>query len=249
MKQVVALTCCAILCIAAATAAAAENARVLVDRSVEASGGMEALGGWTTMIRTGELTVNWPGWGHPLADCTLRVKRPGKLMLDQDFSAHDHPFFFTYYYNDGDVWAVVNLGVRESPRYTEAMSRAMKNVAGMYYYAAECDTFFLAGPVPDDSLVAGSSVERVGILDHGDTVMIDLDRDTRLPVRLLRDHGSEQTLFSDYREVGGIRMPFRMTVYRDGAVSAEYVWKTTVLDEPIDDAVFEEYRPAEEPSG
>jgi hypothetical protein len=210
---------------------------------------MEAMGEWTTMVRRGELTVHWPGWGSPRARCTLTVKRPDKLVLDQDFSAYDHPFFFTYYYNGGEVWAMVNLGVRQSPRYTDAMTRAMKNTAGMYYYASECDTFYLPGPVPDDSLVTGSSVERVCIVDDGDTVMVDLDRDTHLPVRMLSDGGAEQTLFDDYRDIDGMKVPFVMTVYQGGAVSAEYTWEEIVFDVPVDDALFEENRPKPQASG
>jgi hypothetical protein len=235
--------------VGAGPAVAGDDARGLLQKSVEACGGMDAMGAWETMIRTGELTVHWPGWGSPRAKCTLRVKRPDKLVLDQDFSAYDHPFFFTYYYNGGEVWAMVNLGVRQSPRYTDAMTRAMKNAGGMHYYMSECDTFFLAGPVPDDSLVTGASVTRVGIVDEGDTVMVDIDKETHLPVRLLRENGAEQSLFADYREVGGIKVPFEMTVYQNGAVSAEYVWGRIVFDEPIDDADFEEYRPEPQASG
>jgi hypothetical protein len=225
------------------------SARDLIDQSVEASGGMEAMGAWKTMTRTGDLVVHWEGWGTPRAKCSLKVKRPDKLVLDQDFSAYDHPFFFTYWYNGGEVWAMVNLGVRQHPRYTEAMTRAMKNASGMYYYAAECDTFFSGGDVPDDSLLAGRVVERVGVVDDGDTVMVDLDPATHLPVRLVRDNGAEQTFFTDYRDVDGMMVPFAMTVYQGGAVSAEYTWETIVFDQPIDDAVFEENRPAEQASG
>jgi hypothetical protein len=44
-------------------------------------------------------------------------------------------------------------------------------------------------------------------------------------------------------------VPFAMTVYQGGALSAEYTWEKIVFDQPIDDAVFEENRPAEQASG
>ena len=93
-------------------------ARKLLEQSVEAIGGKEHCESWKTLIAKGELTVHWEGWGSPKAVATLWVKRPDLMVLDQDFSAHDHPFFFTYYYNKGEVWAVVNLGVRQNQRYT-----------------------------------------------------------------------------------------------------------------------------------
>lgn len=219
------------------------DARALLEKSVEASGGMKAAGAWKTMVETGELTVSWEGWGSPRAKCSLRVMRPDKLVLDQDFSAYDHPFFFTYYYNGGEVWAVVNLGVRQNQRYTDAMTRAMKNTGGMHYYLTECDTFFCVGDVPDDSLVVASSIDRVGIVDDGDTVMVDLDKETHLPVRLISDGGAEQAFFLDYRQAESLKVPFRMTVYQNGAVSADYVWESIAFDEPIDEAIFEENRP------
>jgi hypothetical protein len=224
-------------------------ARALLEKSVEASGGVEAAAAWKTMVETGELTVHWEGWGSPRAKCSLSVMRPDKLVLDQDFSAYDHPFFFTYYYNGGAVWAVVNLGVRQSPRYTEAMTRAMKNTGGMYYYLSECDTFFSVAEVPDDSLVTAATVDRIGIVDDGDTVLVDLDKQTHLPTRLIRDGGVEQALFSDYRQANRLTVPFRMTIYEDGAVAAEYVWERVEFDEHIDEAIFEENRPKEAASG
>lgn len=224
-------------------------AKLLVKKAVKAMGGEKKAAAWKTRVETGELTVHWPGWGTPHAIATRTVKRPDKMVLDQDFSANDHPFFFTYYYNEGDVWANVNLGVRQNPRYTAFMTRAMKNTGGMYYFLAECDTFYLAGEVPDDSLVTGAGVDRVGIVDAGDTIMVDLDKNTHLPVRQLEDNGSQQMLFADYREVGGLKLPFRITVYRNGAVSAEYVWKEIKFDEPVNDAMFEKDRPAKQASG
>jgi hypothetical protein len=225
-----------------------DQGRALIEQAVKAVGGEKNAAAWKTLVETGELTVHWPGWGTPRAKCTLKVKRPDKLILDQDFSAYDHPFFFTYYYNAGDVWAIVNLGVRQSPRYTQAITRALNNAGGMYYYLSECDTFFVIPDVPDDSLVTSAEIDRVGIVDNGDTVMVDLDKKTHLPVRLLRDGGAEQALFADYKKTGSIKMPFKMTVYQGGAVSAEYVWEEIKFDEPIDDKLFEEHRPAKESS-
>jgi hypothetical protein len=247
-KQIAAAAVSGLLSMAASCGIQGDKnaARALLETSVEASGGMEAADAWKTMTKTGELTVHWPGWGTLHAKCSLKVKRPDKLVLDQDFTVHNHPFFFTYFYNEGEVWGVVNLGVRQDARYTEAMTRTMKDTGGMHYYLTECDTFFVVAVVPDDSLVAGSSIDRVGIVDNGDTVMVDLDRQTHLPVRLIRDAGEQQALFSDYRQVDRLAVPFKMTVYENGAVEADYVWENILFDEPIDEAVFEEYRPMEE---
>lgn len=224
-----------------------DEAKALIEKAVEAAGGAKSAARWKTMTEKGELTVHWEGWGTPHAQCTRYVKRPDKMVLDQDFSKFDHPFFFTYFYNGGDVWAVVNLGVRQHPRYTAMMTRAMKNTEGMYYYATKCDTFFIVADVPDDSLVAASTIDRVGIVDNGDTIMVDLDKKTHLLVRRIENGGAQHVLLGDYRRAGELKVPFRVTVYQNGAVSAEYVWNEIVFDEPIDDAKFEEYRPPKTP--
>jgi hypothetical protein len=226
-----------------------DAARELLKQSVEAVGGEKNCKNWKTMVETGELTVHWEGWGSPKAVATRFVKKPDKMVLDQDFSANDHPFFFTYYYSAGDVWAVVNLGVRQHPRYTKSMTRAMKNAHGVYYYLANCDTFWVVPDVPDDSLVAGSSVDRVGIVDEGDTILVDLDKESHLPVRQIEDAGSQHTLFAAYSEVGGLQRPFRITVYQNGAETARYVWDEIKFDVPLADGLFEEHRPAKDPSG
>jgi len=221
----------------------------LLKQSVEAIGGEKNCEAWQTRIEKGELTVHWPGWGSPRAVATRYVKRPDKMVLDQDFSAYDHPFFFTYYFNAGDVWAVVNLGVRQHPRYTQAMTRAMKDTGSMHYYTTACDTFFVVPDVPDDSLVVGSTVDRVGIVEDGDTILVDLDKKTHLPVRQITDGGTQLLLFEAYDKVGGVKLPFRLTIYQNGALSSQYVWKEITFDQPIADELFEESRPKAESSG
>jgi hypothetical protein len=226
------------------------SARKLLEKSVEAVGGKDNCDSWKTLIAKGDLTVHWEGWGSPKAAATLWVKRPDLMVLDQDFSANDHPFFFTYYYNKGDVWAVVNLGVRQHPRYTKMMTRALKNNHGVYYYLTKCDTMWVVPEVPDDSLVVGSTVDRVGIVDLGDTIMVDIDKETHLPVRQVEDGGAQHTLFEAWHEAHGkLKRPYRVTVYQNGAVTAEYRWEEFKYDVPLDDGLFEEHRPPKDASG
>lgn len=218
-------------------------AKALVAMSVKETGGVEKARGWTTRIDKGHLTAIWPGWGELHADYTRWVKKPGKMKIDQDFTAYDHPFFFTYYYNAGDVWAVVNLGARQNERYTRRMTRNMRTADGLAYYLAECDTFYLVTDAVDDSLFAVSAFDRVGIVDNGDTVLFDLDKKTHLPIRRIEERGSVQVLFGDYKETRAGKVAHRITVYQQGARTEEQVLDQVVLDEQIDDAIFDEFRP------
>lgn len=227
-------------------------AKKLLLESARALGGEELGRGWSTRVESGVYTANWPGWGELHAKCDQFVKKPDKMKIDRDFGAYDHPFFFIFYYNAGDVWAMINLGVRQNERYTTWLTDQMRTIDGLFYYVSECDTFYLVAPVPDDSLLAGSSVERVGIVDNGDTLLVDIDRTTRLPVRQITDRGATHILFSDYRDTRGLKVPFHLKVYQGGALQSETKWESVRFDETIDDAIFEEYRPeppTEESSG
>jgi len=157
------------------------KAKGLLMESIEAMGGMEAATGWTTMVQTGILHQFQPGWGNLTADCSRHVKKPDKARDYRDFSAYDHPFFYQYYLNGDDAWMLVNMMVREHPRVTEAMKELMRLIDGVAYYAEHTDTLFLVPDVADDSLFAGSSLDRVGIVDRGDTVYMDLSRENHLP--------------------------------------------------------------------
>jgi hypothetical protein len=216
--------------------------KALVAKAVDAIGGVEAATGWETRVGKGRLTSNWPGWGELHADCLDLVQKPDKMKLDQDYSAYDHPFFFTYYYNGGEAWMMVNLGTRQNERTTSRMAERMKTIDGLAYYLTNCDTFYLVTDVPDDSLVTAASIDRVGVVDDGDTVLFDLDKTTHMLVRRIEASGSRQTLFDDYKETGGIKMPYHVTSFENGSRS-EYVWDEIKFNEKIDPAQFEEYRP------
>lgn len=231
----------------AVRAESANPARAIVAKSVEKTGGAKKARKWTTRIERGHMVANWPGWGELHANYTRWVKKPDKMKIDQDFTAFDHPFFFTYYYNAGDVWAVVNLGARQNERYTKRMTKNMRTADGLAYYAAECDTFWLVTDVADDSLVAASSIDRVGIADHGDTVLFDLDKKSRLPVRRIEDRGAVQVLFDDYRQTPAGEIAHHLTIYQQGVKSEEHVLEEIVFGEKIDDAIFDELRPKTEP--
>jgi len=219
------------------------KAKGLLMESIEAMGGMEAATGWTTMVQTGILHQFQPGWGNLTADCSRHVKKPDKARDYRDFSAYDHPFFYQYYLNGDDAWMLVNMMVREHPRVTEAMKELMRLIDGVAYYAEHTDTLFLVPDVADDSLFAGSSLDRVGIVDRGDTVYMDLSRENHLPIRRIDNGGARHVIMSMYRETGGRMAPFHVQVFEQTGVTTEYLWDEIRYDVPIEDAIFEEFRP------
>ena len=218
--------------------------KVLVD-AVKAMGGESKLTGWTTMIEKGTLTSIWPGWGTLNAECTHYTSKPDKLLLDQDYSANDHPFYFVYTLNGEDVWAEVNLGIRQNDRYTDMMKKKMREIDGIAHFLAVCDSFYIIPGVPDDSLFAGAELTRVACLGEADTVLFDFSNDTKLPVRKIETEqgGERHLLMDDYREVSGRKVPFHLKLYQNGALTNEFTWEEINYDVKIDPAIFEKNRP------
>ena len=238
--------CLALLLPAAATAGESEEAKELLVTSVDAMGGMERSTAWRTMVQKGILHQFQPGWGSLTADCTRHVKKPDRVRDERDFSAYDHPFFYHYYLNGEDAWMLVNMSVREHPRVTEAMKSLMRLIDGIAYYIEHTDTLFLVPEVPDDSLFAGSSLDRVGVVDQGDTIYVDLSRETRFPVRRIDNGGARHMIMSMYRETGGLMVPFQVQVFEQTGVTTEYLWDEIHYGVEIGDELFEEYRPAKQ---
>lgn len=199
---------------------------------------------WTTRVEKG-LFIEWDteGWGTLRADYTRSIKKPDKLKIDQDNSAYDHPFFRLYYYSGGEAWGIVNLTVRQSPQLTANLKTLLDRIDGVAFYVAACDTFFMAAPVPDDSILPGNDLVRAGCVLKGDTILFDVQKKTNLLMRRIENKGTRSFVFQNYENVRGHRMPFHVLVYDNGRKASEYQWKAITFDEKLDDAIFEEDRP------
>jgi hypothetical protein len=55
-------------------------------------------------------------------------------------------------------------------------------------------------------------------------------------------------IFDDYRNVRGVKLPFKEDVYQNGAWTY-YQWQDIELNPEIDDAIFNEDRPPKQPEG
>ena len=225
------------------------DAEGLMNKSVKALGGLETATGWKTSVNRGLMKVNWPGWGDLQADCTHYIQKPDMMVLDQDFSAYDHPFFFRYTYNAGEAWVMVNLGVRQNPRYTEMLEKGLKTVDGIAYYLEHSDTLYIVPEVEPDSILTGVDFTRIAAIEGTDTVFFDLDNSSWLPVRAIdkADQGGwNHNIYDDYRAVNGYLVPFHETTYVNGTKNREMIWKSIEFDVEIDKAEFDKNRP--EPS-
>jgi len=199
---------------------------------------------WTTRVEKG-LFIEWDteGWGTLRADYARSIKKPDKLKIDQDNSAYDHPFFRMYYMSGGEAWGIVNLQTRQSPQLTASLKTVLDRADGIRYFLAACDTFFMAAPVPDDSVLSGKDLVRAGCVLKGDTILFDVQKKSNLLMRRIESKGTRAFVFESYENVRGHRMPFHVVVYDKGRMASEYQWQSITFDEKLDDAMFEENRP------
>jgi hypothetical protein len=199
---------------------------------------------WTTRVEKGlEIAWNTEGWGTLRADYSRFVKKPDKLKIDRDNSAHGHPFFRAYYYNGGDAWSMANLNAARNPQTTANLKTLLDRVDGIAFYLAACDTFFTAPPAPPDTLLSDAKLMRAGCVLGGDTILFDVDAKTLVLRRRIENKGNRVYIFDDYRKDGARMTPFHVSVYDAGKLTNEFLWKEVSYDVEIDDAIFEEYRP------
>lgn len=223
--------------------------RVLLE-SVKSTGGMSRSTGWTSLVQKGTLTSVWPGWGTLKADAEYYTVKPDKQLLDQDYSAHDHPFYFVYTYNAGQAWSEVNMGIRQNDRTTSMLEKRMREIDGLAYFVTACDTFYIDSTATDDSLFTVSQFTRIGCVQNGDTILFDIASDTRYPLRKIErsQAGETHTIMSDYRKSGALTVPYRVTVYQNGSMTSDFDWEEIVYDVEVDPALFEKNRPEQDGS-
>ena len=242
-----AVLCCAVLTVQlSGCGGRPTDAGGMMERSVKALGGLERATGWKTSVNSGLMMTTWPGWGELQADCTYYIQKPDMMVLDQDYSAYDHPFFFRYTYNAGEAWVMVNLGVRQNPRYTEMLEKSLKRVDGIAYFLEHADTLYIEPVTEPDSLLTDVDFTRIAAIEGTDTIFFDLDNKTWLPVRAIEkgDQGGwNHNIYDDYRQVNGYLVPFHETTYANGSKNREMIWQSIEFDVEIDKAEFEKNRP------
>lgn len=222
------------------------TAEGMMEKSVKALGGLERATGWKTSVSRGLMKANWPGWGDLQADCTYYIQKPDMMVLDQDYSVYDHPFFFRYTYNAGEAWVMVNLSVRQNPRYIEMLEKGLRTVDGIAYYLEHSDTLYIEPVTEPDSILTGVDFTRIAAIAGTDTVFFDLDNSTWLPIRSIEkdDQGTlNHNVYDDYRPVNGYLVPFHETSYANGSKNREMIWQSIEFDVEIDRAEFEKNRP------
>jgi outer membrane lipoprotein-sorting protein len=224
---------------ALAAPASAQTVDDVVAKHIQARGGLEKLKAVQSMKITGKMTLG-PGIEAPVS---LELKRPHSVRLDITFQGN----LGVQAYDGKTGWSINPMGGNKNPEPMSADD--LKDMEEQ----ADFD-----GPLVD-SKAKGNSVELMGkdkvegsdafklrvTLKNGDLRYIYIDTDSYLEVRTDAKRtirGSEietESLSGDYKEVGGLMMPYSLTNGAKGAAEKQTITIDKIdLNPTIDDARF-----------
>jgi len=197
--------------------AAAPTADEIVDKAVAALGGREALGKLTSRSTAGAISVSTPG-GDFSGTIEVLNQAPNKVrtLINLDLSAVGAGALTVDQRFDGTTGYVIDT-MRGNSNVTGAQLENMRN--------SIFPTPLLNYKERGTKIVVGGK-EKVGDRDayalsitpaSGSALRLFLDAETYLPLRSIINTDIpevgpvEQTVdFSDYREVDGVKVPFRL---------------------------------------
>ncbi|HEX5107929.1 MAG TPA: pitrilysin family protein [Vicinamibacterales bacterium] len=210
----------------------------LLRRVIDARGGLTALRGVRSVVAETETTF-MDEQGKVAATTRTRtyVVYPDKFRVDASIQGD----LVSQIYNAGRAWERSPAGVRDLPPQIQEDASASVKRDTIPLLVAAAD-----GRVP----IRAASEGGLRVLEIGtagpdqvrlfvDDQMLIVKQQFNSPVAGPRQEES----FSDYRQVGGLRVPFQAFVSRDGRVIVKRTLTKISFNETIDPAMFE--RPAD----
>jgi outer membrane lipoprotein-sorting protein len=210
----------------------------IVQKHVEAIGGMAKLNAIQTLVVTGKASI----LGQTEAPLTIQVKRPNMLRLAMKFQGHEIVQAF-----DGvTAWTRNPLIGAEAKASSEEDTRAAEESSdfiggNLVDYKSKGNMVELV----DREEIEGVSVYKLKITKKNGSVEYDyLDAKSFLPVKTegrRRQLGKEvlyESKIADYKPVEGVLMPFRLTQLVNGRLAMEITVEKMEANVPLDETVF-----------
>jgi outer membrane lipoprotein-sorting protein len=216
-----------------ATSAGAQTADELIAKNIAAKGGMEKLKAVQSFRQTSDITVQGMA-----AKLTIYSKRPN--LTRQEIVVGPETIVSAF---DGQTPWMVNpmSGSTQATVITGPQADMIRNDASfdgpLVDYKARGTTVELVGAEDVD----GTAVHHLKVTGADGLVKhIYLDASTSLEMKVTTEtpEGLVEQRFTDYRDVGGLKVPYSITVLTGGAVTAQIKLLTVDLNAEIDDALF-----------
>lgn len=239
MKRAISLGLALVLLGGLAAIAAAQEAKDVLDKMIEAQGGRKALESVRTSTATGSMELVQMGMAGGI---TMSQKEPDKIRIDIEIMG----LVITQATDGVRAWMTdpQSGSTQEMP---EAMGKSLKRQA--------IGSDSLLAPEKAGLTYALKGREKVGDKDchvleqafaDGTTAVLFVDAATGLLVKSRAKAqdpvtGAEvdtETLYDDYRKVGDIRAAFKMTTFQNGAEYLRLTFTKIEANTPIEDAFF-----------
>jgi zinc protease len=229
--------------VAPGAGASAEDAgRALVDRAIAARGGLEKLQGIKTIKAVAQTTFNSPQ-GPVQAQTTTYIEYPDRVRVEARVALGD---VVQVYAGEDNVWVKdPSKGVIVPPPAARRDFReAIRRDVVQLLLRAQAGQVKVRLVQPSSAAVAPlTTVQQVEFVAAGSdpvTLSIDLANGMVTAERytLPAGGGSAEELFSDYRDVAGVKFPFRGAVRRAGLPVVERAVTDMKINVPIAPDLF-----------
>jgi hypothetical protein len=248
MRRLLPLAGAVVVLLSAAAARADDqaDAKALVEKAIKAHGGGDNI----DKVKAGTMTMKGKVYrdGNEI-DYTGSVafQGPDKQRVEVAFSAGGMNFKFVQVLNKDKGWTALNDTVNELDKDTvaEVLEGLHANgLEGLYPALFKDAKLSTLGEVKVDGKPAlGVRVETKGRRD----VSLFFDKETHQLVKSERrakdaltggDEFSEEKFYGDLKEVGGVKVPHKLTIKRDGKVYLESEITEYKPVEKVDDSQF-----------
>ncbi len=207
----------------------------LLAKSVEALGGSEAFASVQSIKQTGTLTLIRP-MGEMSIDVEALVAFPDKAKSTMRTPMGE----ITQLLNGDQVWMINPMGAAQPapPQMRDAMIEEMwGNLVFLY---SQVNEEGLAIQHLGQEEIDGKPVDALLITPPGVTPFrFYLDTETMFPVKKAGQTVTQQgpteieTTLSDYRDVGGVKLPFKQTIVQNGQPAGESVTNSIEINPEI----------------
>lgn len=219
--------------------AEASRGRELIHRVVEAKGGLTRLKGIRTVVADADTTFRLEQ-GPVSSGTKTYVVYPDKFRVDASLAGAE----IVQVYNAGDAWMKDPMGLREAPAgmRDEFAAGVRRDTIPLLIAAAEGSLAARALPEESRDGTVLKIVEITG--DRFPPVKLYIDSQHLIARQVFSAQGADgrsmlaEEVFSDYRTVDGVRVPFKAEVVRNGKTILERTLKDVKFNTEIDPKLF-----------
>lgn len=223
-----------------ATDASLSEGKKSLAESIQVLGGAEAFKAINTMQWTGNMTAVTPQGEMEMAVSTVMMM-PDKIRADIQTPMGE----MSQLLNGDQAWIISPQGTRPAPEQMkeQLQSNLWHNVSYLY---ANADQEGMKVQQMEKEDVDGANCEVIYITPKGVRgFKLFLDAATHLPVKMsfqgmsmMGTPAATEQIFSDYREVGSVKLPFKFVTNQEGKKAQEALASEILINVDVEESQF-----------